>query len=172
MTHRYGIVFIADWSKYYETIPLELLKMKFLRHGAPTCWLKLVFHMWLITRVIRLGRHHSDEALRARLGLPAGDAYADLAVKVNTVDAFDMMITKSPTLDFQNYIDDSGLHYSSSDYDIAKGTAVEGTQNFFEASRQINATLNAEKLAIISTHQALATAVCDELELPRSVIKP
>eukprot|EP00959_Pyramimonas_sp_CCMP1952_P194237 4062009-Pyramimonas_sp.AAC.1 len=84
MTHRYGIVFIADWSKYYETIPLEVMKMKFLRHGAPTCWLKLVFNMWLSPRVIRLGRHHSDEVLCARLGLPAGDAYADLAVKVNT----------------------------------------------------------------------------------------
>eukprot|EP00959_Pyramimonas_sp_CCMP1952_P293156 6131224-Pyramimonas_sp.AAC.1 len=62
---------------------------KFQRHGAPTCWLKLVVNMWSCPRIIRLGRHSSRTALIATHGLPAGDGYSDLSIKVHVVDALD-----------------------------------------------------------------------------------
>eukprot|EP00959_Pyramimonas_sp_CCMP1952_P070390 1470078-Pyramimonas_sp.AAC.1 len=66
--------------------------------------------MWSCPRVIRLGRHRAQTALVATHGLPAGDGYSDLAIKVNAVDAFDTFVELAPFVDFQNYIDDTGLH--------------------------------------------------------------
>eukprot|EP00959_Pyramimonas_sp_CCMP1952_P196697 4113122-Pyramimonas_sp.AAC.1 len=95
--HKHGVVIVADWSKYYESIPLLELKHKFLRHGAPTAWLKLVFNMWTSPRVIILGRNHATTPLIARYGLPAGDGYSDLAIKVHAVDAPDIFAQRAPT---------------------------------------------------------------------------
>eukprot|EP00959_Pyramimonas_sp_CCMP1952_P205711 4301847-Pyramimonas_sp.AAC.1 len=68
-------------------------------------------------------------------------------------------------------MDDSGLRTSPTHFDVARGAAAAGIQQFFEAGKSINATLGADKLATASTRTALATAVCDRPELPRSVIK-
>eukprot|EP00959_Pyramimonas_sp_CCMP1952_P436496 9140314-Pyramimonas_sp.AAC.1 len=103
--HRLCVAVGADWIKYYESIPLLELRHKFLRHGAPTSWLKLVFNMWRRPRVIRLGRNHATAPLIARYGLPAGGGYSDLAMKVHAVDALDIFVQRAPTVDFQNYID-------------------------------------------------------------------
>eukprot|EP00959_Pyramimonas_sp_CCMP1952_P422820 8856999-Pyramimonas_sp.AAC.1 len=65
-------------------------------------------------RVIRLGRHHATTPLIAWYGLPAGDGCSDLAIKVRAVDALDMFVQRAPLVDFQNYIDDTGIHVSSS----------------------------------------------------------
>eukprot|EP00959_Pyramimonas_sp_CCMP1952_P368401 7716793-Pyramimonas_sp.AAC.1 len=54
VAHKYGVLIVADWSKYYGSIPLHGLRVKFQRHGAPTCWLKLAVNMWSCPRIIRL----------------------------------------------------------------------------------------------------------------------
>ena len=39
---------------------LEVLRIEFQRRGAPLCWVKLVFNVWLTPRVVHLGKHHSE----------------------------------------------------------------------------------------------------------------
>eukprot|EP00959_Pyramimonas_sp_CCMP1952_P297792 6229638-Pyramimonas_sp.AAC.1 len=40
-SNRHHLMWVINWSKYYESIPLDLLRMKFLKVGVPVCWLKL-----------------------------------------------------------------------------------------------------------------------------------
>eukprot|EP00959_Pyramimonas_sp_CCMP1952_P216392 4525806-Pyramimonas_sp.AAC.1 len=70
-SHKHGVATVVDDSKHYESIPLLALRCKFLRHGAPTCWLKLATNVWASPRVARLGRHRAQKVLFAKYGVPA-----------------------------------------------------------------------------------------------------
>ena len=78
----HGALAVADFSKFYERIPLTNLRDKYISFIAPTAFLKLVHNMWRAPRVLGLAGHHAEQALCAECGLPAGDVFCDVSVKV------------------------------------------------------------------------------------------
>eukprot|EP00959_Pyramimonas_sp_CCMP1952_P205470 4296886-Pyramimonas_sp.AAC.1 len=49
-SNRFSVLPSADYSKYYDTIPLLGLRDKFLDFKVPTAFLKLVFNVWRAPR--------------------------------------------------------------------------------------------------------------------------
>eukprot|EP00959_Pyramimonas_sp_CCMP1952_P152876 3198414-Pyramimonas_sp.AAC.1 len=89
MQCRHTATLIADYSKYYETIPLDLVRDELIRLGASTAQLKLVYNQWKGPRIIRLRTHHGGRPCHAVDGLPAGDGYADVVIKAHAVEEYD-----------------------------------------------------------------------------------
>eukprot|EP00959_Pyramimonas_sp_CCMP1952_P252117 5267862-Pyramimonas_sp.AAC.1 len=56
----HSALWVIDWPKYYESIPLPLLRVKCIRVGIPACWLKLVCNARRAPRIIRCGRHRAQ----------------------------------------------------------------------------------------------------------------
>eukprot|EP00959_Pyramimonas_sp_CCMP1952_P386898 8108487-Pyramimonas_sp.AAC.1 len=164
-------MWVIDWSKCYESIPLRDLRYKRLRVGIPTRWLKLVINTWCGPRIIRSGRHHAVEALHATNGLPAGDGNADIGIKIHAAFELDSFASRCPTVDFLSYIDDGAIGSSSRDITVANGTAVESMRGSRQTSDELNAVLNFDKVSLIASSVGLGHAICDELGVPRSTYK-
>eukprot|EP00959_Pyramimonas_sp_CCMP1952_P296489 6202460-Pyramimonas_sp.AAC.1 len=49
--HR-GALAVAGFNKYYERIPLTMLRDKYISFNAPTAFLKLACNMWRAPRVL------------------------------------------------------------------------------------------------------------------------
>ena len=49
----HGAIAVADFSRYYERIPLERLRDRFLDFGTPVAFMKWVYDMWRAPRVLR-----------------------------------------------------------------------------------------------------------------------
>eukprot|EP00959_Pyramimonas_sp_CCMP1952_P064170 1340455-Pyramimonas_sp.AAC.1 len=96
-----------DYSKFYEGIPLEVLRCRLLACGMPMPILELIFNAWQPPRIIRLGLHHSSTVLFATFGLPAGCEFADVAVRAFTITEYDQFVCRDPSIDFMSYIDDA-----------------------------------------------------------------
>eukprot|EP00959_Pyramimonas_sp_CCMP1952_P019392 409745-Pyramimonas_sp.AAC.1 len=57
--NNYSLLILMDYIKFYEGIPLEVLRGRLLACGMPMPILKLIFNTWQSPRIIRLGLHHS-----------------------------------------------------------------------------------------------------------------
>eukprot|EP00959_Pyramimonas_sp_CCMP1952_P354268 7421949-Pyramimonas_sp.AAC.1 len=63
---------------------------------------------------MRCGRHHAQVPLYTEHGLPAGDGFADFAIKIRSVMEMDAFLHRCPTVAMLNYIDDTAIGNASS----------------------------------------------------------
>ena len=63
-------------------------------------------------------------------GLPAGDVFNDIAIKIHAVQEFDQLLVRQPNIDFLSYIDDSAFGISSSDREFTKRMAIAAGRDF------------------------------------------
>ena len=127
LDNQISVLLLMDFSKFYEGIPLELLRDRLLACGMPTAIVKLLFNTWQSPRIIRLGLHHSGRPLFALIGLPAGCAYADVAVRAFTITEYDAFLCRNPVVDYMSYIDDTGVHFAGNDREVVAGVIVRRT---------------------------------------------
>eukprot|EP00959_Pyramimonas_sp_CCMP1952_P302869 6336746-Pyramimonas_sp.AAC.1 len=67
---------------------------------------KTLYNLWRSPRILRLGANHSPLVLFAESGLPAGDIFNDVLVKVYAIFEFDMWSQKHPEVSLGSYVDD------------------------------------------------------------------
>ena len=67
---------------------------------------KVLFNLWRSPRILRLGVHHCPLVQFAECGLPAGDIYNDVFVKVYAMFEFDLWSSRNPGVYLGSYVDD------------------------------------------------------------------
>ena len=159
---RKSLQIIADYSKYYETIDLISVREKFSRYGAPTCLTKLLFNTWSAPRTIRLMRHHCLQPVHARRGFPAGDAYADVGIKVHALEEYDRFVALHSELHFSSYIDDSSLGIEANTTDELIEKAVRVGRSFQATASRLGAKFN-NKLSIVCSETGVGDKVAAKL---------
>ena len=162
MQCRHTATVIADYSKYYETIPLEQARDKLVRLGAKTAQIKLVYNQWRGPRIIRLRTHHGGRPRHAVDGLPAGDGYADIVIKAHAVEEYDRYVTLFPLVRFSSYIDDTSLGLESGSKKMVIEMAVAAAEGFQLTAQRLGAKLN-DKFAIIGSSQDITNEIVHRL---------
>eukprot|EP00959_Pyramimonas_sp_CCMP1952_P166974 3489389-Pyramimonas_sp.AAC.1 len=82
--------------KYYESFRLLWLRDRALYWRIPTVLIKVLYNLWRSPRVLRLGAHHCPLIQFAQNGLPAGDIFNDIFVKVYAMFEFDLWSSRNP----------------------------------------------------------------------------
>eukprot|EP00959_Pyramimonas_sp_CCMP1952_P296477 6202211-Pyramimonas_sp.AAC.1 len=101
--------FIWDGTKYDESFWLSWLRVRAEYWGIPRVLAKTLYNIWRSPRILRLGAHHSPLPLFAESGLPAGDIYNDVFVKVYTLFEFDQFAIRNPRVPLGSHIDDDTI---------------------------------------------------------------
>ncbi|CAK0826069.1 unnamed protein product [Prorocentrum cordatum] len=162
---RHTAAIIADYSKYYELIPLDEARDKLLRLGMPLAMVKIVYNQWRGPRVIRLHQHHGAQPRHAQFGLPAGDGYADVVIKAHAIEQYDIYVTLHPLVRFASYIYDTSLGINGATKESVILQAVAAGNAFFNVAKKLGARIN-DKLAVVASSNDIGKEVVRQLKLP------
>eukprot|EP00959_Pyramimonas_sp_CCMP1952_P043428 908207-Pyramimonas_sp.AAC.1 len=133
-------------------------------HGAPTSLTNLPFNIWPAPRIARLMRHHIRQPVHAPRGFPAGDAHADVGIKVHAPEECDLFVPLHSELLLSSYIDDSSLGVEADANEELISAAARIRCSFFVTVNRLAATTN-DKLAMICSHSGVGSLVAEEFGL-------
>ena len=71
--------------------------------------LDMEIHIWRAPRIIRLLRHHGARPRHSLRGVPAGDSYSDICIKVHAVEEYDRYVSLRSYVDVSSFTDDSSI---------------------------------------------------------------
>eukprot|EP00959_Pyramimonas_sp_CCMP1952_P406562 8521066-Pyramimonas_sp.AAC.1 len=95
--------------KYYKSFRLQWLRDRALYWRISTVLIKVLYHLWRSPMVFRSGAHHCPLIQCAGHGLPAGDIFDDVFVKVYAVFEFDLWSNRNPGVSLGSYVDDDAV---------------------------------------------------------------
>jgi len=164
---RHTATVIADYSKYYETIPLDEARDKLLRLGMPSAMVKVTYNQWKGPRIIRLRQHHGSRPAYADYGLPAGDGYADVVIEAHAMELYDQYVDLHPLVRFSSYIDDTAIGVNGHTHDSVITQAVKAGKDFFVTAADLGAQLN-DKLVVVASSTSISKAIVQQLGLAKT----
>ena len=94
-----------DMRKFFECFDLRRLCVRALSAGIPPALIRLAINTYMGLRVVRMEQRYQVVGYAER-GLPAGCVLALLWVAVYTIPCFDGFIARSPSVFFDQYVDD------------------------------------------------------------------
>ena len=151
---------LRGMHKVYESVDLHLLSDRFNCTGFPPIIARLLINTWRGPRAIKL-RQTIDAAKHfARSGLPAGSAFADLAVIAYTVIQYGALCARWPRATLAVYVDAQHIG-AEGDEDHAIRTVVGATKELeYMVKEYCKASFADDKRTHVATDQELANKLC------------
>jgi len=150
---------IWDGTKYYESFDLGLLKDRALRHGIDPVIVKTTFNYWRGPRLLRLGAEYSALPYFASSGLPAGDIFNDIMVRVYSIEAFDTYVAENPDIVLSSYVDDDSVTTSGSEQQVLSTVARAAASLFILFRDELHVGIQPEKVSTFASSLSLAKKI-------------